>query len=298
MTLPKTKTLPLLFLCGLCWGPSFLFIKITVFEIPPLTLVVLRVGIAAALLAVICRLQNHNILSWKRYWKQFLIIGLTLNAIPFCLINYGELYISSSLGGILNGLTLIFTAILSHFFGSQDTLTKNKILGIASGLLGLTIIYLPIIFTQRLGNSIGALLIVLATLSYGTGTVYARAHLPKAPPLVTLTAQLILATIVLLPLSLIIDRPFTLPFPSLTAIMGASGLAVIGTVLGFLFYYKAIQQVGATFASFSTLLIPIFAMILGAIILHEKLTWNLYLGTVFILAGAVSVSPAVNSAKV
>jgi drug/metabolite transporter (DMT)-like permease len=290
----KIKSLSLLFLCALCWGPSYLFIKIAVPEIPPLTLVLGRVAIAAFLLYLFCRFQNYKILDWKHLWKQFIVMGITLNALPFYLISFGELYIPSSLAGILNSFTLIFTSLFAHFFGTHDPLTKNKIVGICAGVLGLGIIYLPILFHENIENGVGAFMIILACLSYGGGTVYARSHLHKLPGIVVLTAQLIIATAILLPLSLYIDRPFHLPFPSYQAILGVMGLGVIGTAAGFLLYYKAIQLAGATYAALTVLLVPIFAMIFGALFLNEQLTWNLYLGTFFILAGVVAVNPAFN----
>ena len=293
----KTRSLFLIFLCALCWGPSYLFIKIAVTEIPPITLVLIRVGIAAFLLYLLCRLQNQKLKPWKHLWKPFAVMGITLNALPFFLISYGELYIPSSLAGILNSLTLIFTAVIAHFFGKHDPLTKNKILGIIGGLIGLAIIYLPLVLHERIENDIGALMIVIACISYGIGTVYARTHLRTVPGIIALTFQLIITTIVLLPFSLIIDRPFNLPFPSYQPLLGAIGLGVIGTAAGFFFYYKAIQLAGATYASFSVLFVPILAMLFGAIFLNEHLTWNLYLGTFFILAGVIAVNPAFNPAK-
>jgi drug/metabolite transporter (DMT)-like permease len=290
----KVKSLFLLFLCALCWGPSYLFIKIAIPEIPPLSLVFLRVGIAALILYFLCWLQENKVFEWRHRWKQYTILGITLNALPFYLISYGELYISSSLAGILNSLTLIFTSILAHFFGSREPFTKNKMIGILSGISGLCIIYLPLVFREDVKSGIGALMIVAACLSYGIGTVYARTHLQKAAGIIVLTAQLSIATVILLPFVLLIDHPYTLPFPSYQSILGAIGLGVIGTAAGFFIFYKTIQLAGATYASFSVLLVPIIAMILGSLILHEQLTWNLYLGTFFILAGVLAVNPTFN----
>jgi drug/metabolite transporter (DMT)-like permease len=290
----KVKSLLLLFLCALCWGPSYLFIKIAIPTIPPLTLVFLRVGIGAAILYFLCYLQKNTAFQWRHRWKQYTILSITLNALPFCLVSYGELYISSSLTGILNSLTLIFTSLLAHFFGSHDPLTKNKMAGILLGVAGLAVIYLPLLFQEGVQSGMGALMVVIACLSYGIGTVYARTHLQKTSGMIVLTAQLSMATLILFPFALLIDQPYTLPLPSYQAIIGAIGLGVIGTAAGFFLYYKAIQVAGATYASFSVLFIPIIAMILGALILHEQLSWNLYLGTLFILAGVLAINPIFN----
>ena len=215
---------------------------------------------------------------------------------PLSLVSFGELYVSSSLTGILNSPTLIFTAILAHYFGSQESFTKNKVIGILSGMLGLGIIYLPLLFQQKLEVGMGALMIIIACLSYAAGTVYARAHLHKFTGITALTAQLLIASAVLLPFVLIFDHPFSLPFPPAEAIIGALGLGIIGTAIGFFLYYKAIQLAGATYASLSLLLVPIIAIVLGALILHEAITWNLYLGTLFIIAGVLRINPTFNKA--
>ena len=289
-----TQGLILLLLCGLTWGPAYLFIKIAVAEIPPPTLVFLRVAIACLILYLICIAQRKRTFDWKHRWKQYTILGITLNAIPFYLVSFGELYISSSLAGILYSFTLIFTALLGHFFGKHDPLTKNKVLGISIGIAGLAIIYLPIVFRESIKNGIGAFMVILACLSSSIGTVYARKHLQNISGLTLLTAQLAVASLILFPLALLIDRPFSLPFPSMPPLIGVLGLAVICTVAAYLLYYKTIQRCGSTYATFSALLLPVFAMILGFFILHEKLTWNLWVGTPLILIGILAVNPIFN----
>jgi drug/metabolite transporter (DMT)-like permease len=287
----KLKNLLLILFCALCWGPSYLFIKLSVNEVPPLTLAFSRVAIAAIVLYPLCRMQKHKLLKYRHLWKEFAIMGITLNALPFYLVSRSELYLSSSLTGILNSMTLIFTAILGHFFGRHDPFTRNKILGIFIAVAGLAIIYLPTLVHQNLNSQLGASMVIAACLSYGTGTVYARTHLTLVPGLVALTSQLILASLVLFPFVWIFDAPFSLPLPSQQALLGLASLGVIGTAAGFYFYFKAIQAAGATYASFAALLLPVIAMICGAVFLNEQLSWNLYLGTFFILAGIWVVQP-------
>ena len=291
----KAKSLFLIALSALCWGPSYLFIKLGLVDIPPFTLVFFRVAIAALVLYAACRWQKLKLLRWKNQWRHFLALGIAMNALPFFLISFAELSITSSLAGILNSFTLIFTAILSHFFGSREPLTKNKIFGILLGIAGLGVIYLPRVLEEGIRANFGPLLMILACLSYGVGTVYARVHLQKnIPILVLLTGQLAAAALLLIPFSLAVDRPFSLPAPHYPAILGTLGLALIGSVSGYFFYFKAIHIAGATYASFSVLIVPILAMVLGAIFLHEQLTWNLYLGTFLILIGVLAVNPVFN----
>lgn len=287
----KAKGLILVVLTSLCWGSNFLFIKVVVAEIPPITLVFLRVAIGTAAICLIALFRKINLWEWKHYWKTFAIMALTMNVIPFTLISWGERYISSALAGILNSLAVISVAVIAHYFGPHDPLTKNRIAGIFSGVFGLVVIYFPILLHEPYGNSLGTFMMVLACLSYGVGAVYVRTHLRQVPSMTALTAQMLCATIILLPLSLFIDRPFSLPFPSSEVILSMIMLGVIGTGIGLIFYYKAIQMAGATYATLAVLLSALFAMLCGSIFLHEQITWNMYLGAFLILAGLLAVNP-------
>ena len=278
------KKLAFLLLTATCWGPSYFFIKIGVEEIPPFTLVFLRVAIAALILHVYCRLKRLEKFHWKQHWKHYLILGLTLNVLPFCMISYGEMYISSSLTGIINSMTLIFTTILAYFFGFQETFSKQKMMGMISGIVGLMVIYLPLIFQGSKSRGVGVLMMLLACLCYGIGTVYVRSHLQKIKGVTVLTAQLSVAMVILLPLIFLFDLK-NLSIPSFQGFFSVTWLGIIATALGFFFYYKVIELAGSTYASFISLLVPVFSMILGVIVLHEKLEWNHYLGAFFILTG-------------
>jgi drug/metabolite transporter (DMT)-like permease len=288
----KLKSIILIVLCGLCWGPSFFFFKIALAELPALTVVLLRIGIGWVFMYGVCLALKQTDFDWKNQWRHYLVLGITMNVLPWYLICLGETYISTSLAGILNSLVLIITAILSHYFGPCDPFTKNKLLGVSLGVFGLGIIYLPMVFHERIESSLGVLLMILCCLCYAIGNVYAKSHLQKKiSGNILLTGQLAVATLIMIPLSLFVDRPFTLPFPSMQVIWSAIWLGIIGTAVGFLIFYEAIKSAGATYASLSVLLIPLPAIFLGGVFLHEVLTWNIYLGTAVILAGVLSVNP-------
>lgn len=288
----KSKGLLLILLTALLWGPNFLFIKVAVSVIPPVTVVLLRVGFGAAILFLVSLMQKIDLWRWRIYWKNFAVMALFMNVIPFTLIGLGEVYISSALTGILNSLAVISTAVLAHYFGPHDPLTRNRILGIFSGIVGLVVIYLPMLLQQEVGNIWGSLLIIGACISYGVGGVYVRTHLQKIPPMAAVTGQMVIATAMMLLLSLSIDRPWNLTWPDAHVAGSVVLLGCIGTGVSFIFYYKAIHLAGATFANCAVFLLAIFSMTLGALVLHEPITWNLYLGAFFILAGLLGVSPA------
>ncbi len=284
----------LLLLSALCWGPAYLFIKLAVIDVSPINIALLRVGIASVIVYFLCLIQKQKLWQWKKLLPQFAVMGLTLNAIPFSLISWGERYISSSLAGLLVSLALIVTVVLAHFFGQHERLTRKKIMGLCAGIIGLCFIYLPTISQETTESQWGLLLVVLASCSIGAGTVYARIHLRNVPAIVALTFQLIISTLILLPIALFIDFPGGLLLPSMTSILSILALTVISTVLAYYFYYKSIQLSGATYASLALILIPIFAMVFGAIFLEEQFTWTFYLGALFILTGVGAVTPLFN----
>lgn len=288
----KLKNLLWLLFLACLWGPSFLFIKVAVGEIPPLTLVTGRVGLAALILYTILRLQGRNLPGWGSIWKHFAVVGFFSNALPFVLFSWGEQYIGSALASILNGTTPLFTALLAHLLISDDRLNATKLVGIAAGFGGLVLLIAPSLFEGVQASSSGLLVITVAAACYGVAMVYTRKNLRGLPPLVGPTAQLTMATIYLLPLSLWFEQPFFRPLPSWPALGSLLSLSMLGTALAFIIYYRLLETTSATFVSMVTYLAPVIGVILGVAILHEHLGWNTYAGFVFILLGVMVVNGA------
>jgi drug/metabolite transporter (DMT)-like permease len=279
----------LLFLSSL-WGPSFLFIKVAVGEIPPLTLVVGRVGIATLLLYAILRMQRRNLPKFGRIWKHFAVVGFFSNALPFFLFSWGEQYIDSALAAILNGTTPLFTIVLAHFFLADDRMSPVKVMGILLGFGGLVLLIAPSLVEGVRITTWGLIAATMAAACYGVAIVYTRKNLRGLPPLVAPTAQLMMATIYLLPLSLFIEHPFSLSLPSGAAIGSLLSLSIFGTALAFVVYYRILEETSATYVSMVTYLAPSIGVILGIIILNEQLGWSAYIGCVLILLGVMVVN--------
>ena len=279
----------LLFLAAL-WGPSFIFIKIAGEDIPPFTLVLGRVGVAALVLAVMLRWQGRNLPKFGPIWKHFAFLALVHNALPFALFNWGELHIDSALAAILNGTTPLFTILFAHFLIAEERITPAKIGGMLVGFGGLVTLIAPALFDGVHATTLGLLAITIACVSYGIAIVYARLHLRGLPPLVAPTAQLLLASLYMLPLSLLVDQPFRLPLPSLAAIASVLALGVLGTAVAFVIYYMLIENTSATYVSTVTYIVPIFGVALGVLVLGEQLQWNAYVGCALILVGVMIVN--------
>lgn len=268
-----------------CFGPSFLFIKVAVREVSPFTLVSARIFIGAILLYLFLKIQRKSIRPYFYLWKHFIIAGAFSTFIPFLLISYGEKEISSGLTGIINGSVPIFTAVLAHHFLPNDKVTLGKILGISSGIIGLFVIFAPTLFKEQLGSLLGMGMVVIASIFYAMGTIYMKKHLQNLPPLVAPTGQLFFTSLLLFPAALILSLSSPLLLPSWQVIGSIIGLGFLGTFLAFILYYKILQIASATELSYSALIFPVIALLLGTIFLQEQLRWNIYLGAFFILLG-------------
>ena len=279
-----------LLLLAALWGPSFLFIKVAVGEIPPFTLVTGRVGVAAALLYLFLRLRGRALPRSGRLWGYFAVAGFFSNALPFTLITWGEIHIDSAVAAILNGTTPLFTILLAHLFTSDDRLNGTKVVGVLLGFGGLIVLIAPALVEGFHATTWGLIAVAVAAASYGVATVYTRQKLRGLPPLAAPTAQLTMATLFLIPLALLIEQPFSRPLPAWTALGSLLALAVIGTAMAFVLYYRLLEKLTATSISMVTYLVPVIGVFLGVAVLNEQPGWNAYAGCALILVGVMVVN--------
>jgi drug/metabolite transporter (DMT)-like permease len=291
----KLKNLLLLVLLASLWGPSFLFIKVAVEDIPPMTMVLGRVGIGAIVLLFLLRLQGSRLPKWGPVWKHIAVVALIHNAIPFVLFSWGEQYIDSALAAILNGTVPFFTILLAHFFAENDRITPVKVIGILVGFGGMVLLAVPSFGDGLEATTWGILAITAASFLYGVAIVYTRNNLRGLQPLAAPTGQMMIATLYMLPFSLLIDRPYLLPMPSLASLGSVLALGVLGTALAFTVYYKLLERASASYVSMTTYMIPVFGVILGAIVLNEAITWERVAGCGLILLGVMIVNGLLTS---
>ena len=267
-----------------------MFIKVAVHEIPPLTMAAARVTIAALILLVVLRLRKRALPKGRHMWLKFTIAGLFGNAMPFVLFNWGELYIDSALAAILNGTTPLFTLVIAHFFTDDDRLSTRKIIGAIIGFGGLLVLVAPSLFGGVEATTLGLLAVLLAAFCYGVNIVFTRTYLRGLPGLVAPAAQLSMASVLLIPVALLVDQPYQLAFPSLPAVSSLFALAIIGTGLAFIVYYRLLETTPASSMAMVTYLIPVFGIFLGVVVLNESLRWNAYVGCSLILIGVMVVN--------
>jgi drug/metabolite transporter (DMT)-like permease len=292
----KNRNLFLLILLAALWGPSFLFIKVAVRDYPPMTLVAIRLTLAAVFLYIVLRLNKRTLPKGWAFWKKFVVMGFFANALPFVLFGYGERLADSGAASILNGTTPIFTVIMAHFMIQDERLTLNRFFGVFLGFAGILFIFYPnvgeLLASGELKNgqtAFGLSLFVLASLSYGFAISFGRANLRGLPPLVGPAAQLICSSAMILPVALIGDRPFHLT-PSFASTASAVALGLFGTAFAYLVYYKLVDTASAMFMSFVTYLLPPIGVLLGIIFLDEQPGWYSLAGLALIVAGAVWVN--------
>lgn len=289
-SLMNTRNLLYLLTLAALWGPSFLFMRVAVEDIPPLTIVLGRVGIGALLVLLALRYRGGQLPRSRTIWLHLAFLGFMQNALPFLLFAWGEQYIESALASILNGTTPIFTILLAHFLVQADRLTMPKMVGVVLGFTGLALLIAPALVGGVQATTWGMFALVGASICYAIAIVYARNHVRGLPPLVGPAGQLLMATLYMLPLSLIFDKPWTLPTPALVSVVSLIALGILGTGLAFIIYYRFMEVAEPSIVSMVTYVVPVFGVILGVIVLNEQLTWNALAGFGLILLGVMIVN--------
>src|SRR5258706_2145846 len=260
----------LLLLLSLLWGSSFFFYKVLVAVLPPVTVVLGRVGLAAIAMHLWLAAQGQSMPLSGKLWLRFLLLGFLNSSLPFVLIAWGELHISSGLASILNATTPIFMVAVAHWGTDDEKLSVGKAVGIALGILGVIVLVGPGVLGG--GGAIwGELAVIAASCSYGFGGVYSR-RFKDLSPLQAATGQMTGATILLIPLSLLIDPPWTLAAPHLDVLAASLAIAAVDTALAYVVYYRMVANVGVTYISPVTLLVPVIALFLGAVFLGERVS--------------------------
>lgn len=280
------NALGLLLILSLLWGGSFFFVAVAVKTLPPLTIVALRVGIAAGALWAFCLLQGISVPRVPVVWRAFLVMGLVNNAIPFSLIVWGQGQIASGLASILNATTPLFTVVLAGLFLADERMTLAKFAGIVIGFTGTVVMIGPALLMGRDATALAQAAILAAALSYGFATVFGRRFRELGVhPIMTATGQVTLSSLILVPLALAVDHPFTLPLPQPEVWLSILGLALLSTALAYILYFRILALAGATNLALVTFLIPVSAILLGAAFLGERLAPQHFAGMGLIALG-------------
>lgn len=260
----------LLVTLSILWGGSFFFAKVAILELPPLTVALGRVAIAAAILLVLLRAAGIALPRGLSAWRPYLVMGFLNNALPFALIFWGQTHIPSGLAAILNATTPLFTVLVAHVATADEKLDAPRLAGVVAGLAGVVVMIGPSVLDDIGANVAAQLACLAAAFSYALAGVYGRRFRGEPAPAVA-AGQLVASTAILAPVAFVLDRPWTLAAPSFTALGALVALAALSTALGYLLYFRILARAGATNLLLVTFLIPVSAILLGTLILGEQL---------------------------
>lgn len=283
----------LLLILSLLWGGSFFLVELALRGLPPLSIVWGRVSIAALLLGLILTVRQRRFFVEKsegaapaRVFGAMAVMGLLNNAIPFTLIVLAQGRINSALAAIVNATTPLWTVVVAHLFTTDERITPAKAAGLGFGFAGVAIM------AGRAGG--GEALAILsclgAALSYGLASVWGRRFRRMGvTPLASAFGQTGCATLLLLPVWLLIDRPWALAAPGIGAVLAVVAMAVLSTALAYLIFFRLLATAGATNLSLVTFLIPVSAAVLGLVFLGETLQPRHLTGFLLITAGLLAM---------
>ncbi|MEM6446830.1 MAG: DMT family transporter [Cyanobacteria bacterium P01_D01_bin.123] len=277
----------LLCVLSVLWGGSFFFNAIAVRELSPLTLLWGRTTLAAMALLVWVYVSGKQMPRSPQIWRSFIVMGVFNNAIPFSLIAWGQTSIDSGLAAILNATTPVFGVILAHFCTRDERLTRSRALGVSLSLLGVVVLMGSSVLRGLDVRNLGQLAVLTAACSYAIASLYGR-RFQAFPPAVTAAGMLTCTATFSLPLVMFLDRPWTLN-PALATLGAVAGLALIGTALSYLIFFRLLATAGATNAMLVTFLIPVSALFLGAILLEERIQITELAGMALIFAGLAAI---------
>jgi drug/metabolite transporter (DMT)-like permease len=276
----------LMVVLSLLWGGSFFFIAVAVAELPPFTIVAARVAIAALALHVVLRLTGGRLPTSAAALAAFAGMGILNNAIPFSLLVWGQSHIASGLAAILNATMPLFTVLVAHFATSDERLTVGRFAGVLVGFAGVVAMIGPGALAGVETDLLAELACLGAALSYGIASVFGRRFRRLGlSPVQTATGQLSASTLIMVPLALLTSAPWSLPVPSLAAAASVVALALVSTALAYIVFFRILARSGATSISLVTFMVPVSAMLLGTVVLGERLAPEHFVGIALIGAG-------------
>ena len=277
----------LLVLLSAIWGGSFFFNEVILRELQPFTLVWGRTGFAAITLIIIVYASGHRLPMNLGTWGAFAVMGFLNNFVPFSLIVWGQQHIDSGLASILNATTPLFSVVLAHFLTSDERMTPGRVLGILLGIGGIVVL-MGVDALREFGVQSAAQIAILgASCSYALSAIYGR-RFQKLSPLVTAAGMLICSALLITPVALFVDQPLGLR-PQFVTWSALLGLAVLCTAVAYLLYFRILAAAGATNLVLVTFLVPVSAILLGVLVLGERLTLSTLVGMALIFGGLIAV---------
>ncbi len=259
------------------WGLAFFFNAVGLRAMGPNTLVFLRMALATAPLLVFVRIRRLAMPTSFAAWRGLALLGLLNVVIPFVLFTWAQTRISSGLASVLNATTPLWGVIVAHFLTADEKATPQRIMGVLLGFAGVTTMLVPDLRAGLSGGLLPQLACLAATLSYALASIVGlRLNLGGMTPVTLATGQVASSAMMMVPVMLLSESPWTLPLPSAGPTLAVLGLALLSTSLAYLLYFRVLESAGASNSLLITFLIPVVAIFLGVVFLGESITpWQL-----------------------
>ncbi len=276
---------------SLLWGGTFLFAAVAINGwpagagngLPPLTVVLIRVAIAALTLLVALRLMGVAVPTGRAVWVAFIGMGLLNNVIPFSLIFWGQSQMPASvaagLASILNATTPLFTVMVAHALTADEKATPAKVTALLIGLAGVAVMIGADAVTAVGASVAGQLACLIAALTYAFASLFGRRFKAMGvTPMQTAFGQVAASSLVMLPLAALVDQPWTVQPPGVMPLLAVVVMGVVSTALAYILFFQILATAGATNLMLVTFLIPVSGIILGATVLGETLKPQHFIG--------------------
>lgn len=275
---------------SILWGGSFFFVGVAVKALTPLTIVFIRLSLAALTLWVIVALMKVSPPATLKAWQALTVMGILNNVIPFSLIVWGQSHIESGLASIFNAMTPLFTVLVAGIFLSDERISGSKLVGVFLGIGGAAVMVGTDVLSGLSTDVLAQLAVMGAAVSYGFSTVWGRRFKTLGlNPIAIAAGQVSMSAMLLAPLVFVIEKPLSQPLPGLHVWAALLALAVFSTALAYILFFKVLASAGATNVSLVTFLVPISAIVLGFIFLNERLTITHFIGMALIALGLSAI---------
>jgi drug/metabolite transporter (DMT)-like permease len=277
---------------GFFWGSSYLFIKIGVDHgLQPFTLIMFRLLIGFALLASVVAVAREPLPREPRMYGHLFVMGVINIAIPFGLITFAERIpsIDSSLASVINSAVPLFVIVIAALFLKGETVTVNRLVGLVVGFVGVAILVGLDVTDLGSANAVGELALIGATVSYAIGNVYAKAHVHGLRPMIPALFQVFFGLLVTGTLAFATERPLAVAWQP-EAIFAVVWLGLLGSGVAYLSYFRILQHWGATRTSMVAYLLPVYGIVLGALVLAEPIAPSTLLGAILVIGGIAIVN--------
>jgi drug/metabolite transporter (DMT)-like permease len=284
----RAREFALLVVLAVLWGGSFTLIKLAVASYPPATLVAIRVGLGGAILAAIARRRGDRFPRDGRTWRALLVQGALQSAIPFTLISWGETRIDSGLAGVINATPPMFVFVISAVVLRRVPFAAAKLAGVLLGLAGVAVLAGLGAGSLARASGLAVLAVLGASLCYALGAIHGH-RFDRLPTFVTASGSLIMGSLLMIPASLVIDRPWTLA-PAPRATLAVLALAVLSTAGGSLVFFRLLKTLGSLATTSNAYLRALCSVLLGVALLGEPVTAGIVTGGLLVGIGVPLVT--------